>query len=204
MSKIRNGFAVLRGALIKVRWHGVITGGLFFVEPGCRFIFGKRVKISIEKKLTLGGNCIKANKRSTILRMDNNSSFIAGETAIGYGADIILFENARLEIGDSYINSDSRIRVHKLIKIGDDCAIAHGFVAMDGNAHAIDGKRTVSPIIIEDHVWIGTEVRVLPGVTIGKGSVVAAGAVVTKDVPPASLVAGVPAKVIRENVCWEL
>ena len=52
-------------------------------------------------------------------------------------------------------------------------------------------------VVIDDDVWIGANAVVLPGVTIGKHSVVAAGAIVTKDVPPHSLVAGVPAKIIK-------
>ncbi len=56
---------------------------------------------------------------------------------------------------------------------------------------------TVEPITIETNVWIGTGATILPGVNIGADAVVAAGAVVTHDVPPATLVAGVPARVIR-------
>lgn len=58
------------------------------------------------------------------------------------------------------------------------------------------------PVTIEDYVWIATRATVLPGVTIGRGAVVASGAVVTKDVPPFAIVAGVPAKIIgkREDV----
>ena len=55
-----------------------------------------------------------------------------------------------------------------------------------------------APIVIEDTVWIGANVTVTSGVTIGKGSIVAAGAVVTKDMPEYSIVGGVSAKVIRE------
>lgn len=58
---------------------------------------------------------------------------------------------------------------------------------------------TYAPISIEDHVWIATGAIVLPGVTIGRGAVIAAGAVVTSDVPPMSICAGVPAKVIRQR-----
>ena len=70
--------------------------------------------------------------------------------------------------------------------------------------HPLDYRRRqeyvacAQPVVIEDDVWIGGNVTVLPGVTIGQGSVVAAGAVVTQDVPPRTLVGGVPAKVIRE------
>lgn len=55
----------------------------------------------------------------------------------------------------------------------------------------------VSPIVIESNVWIGAGATILPGVTIGENSVVAAGAVVTKDVPPNTIVGGVPAKFIK-------
>ena len=60
-----------------------------------------------------------------------------------------------------------------------------------------------APIVIGDHVWIGTNAIVLKGVTIGDGAVIAAGAVVTRDVPAHSLAAGVPARVIRSDVHWE-
>ena len=55
-----------------------------------------------------------------------------------------------------------------------------------------------APIVIEDNVWLGANVVVMPGVTIGKHSVVAAGSVVTKDVPPDTVVGGVPAKIIKK------
>lgn len=55
------------------------------------------------------------------------------------------------------------------------------------------------PVVVEDYVYIGTRVTILPGVKIGRGAVVASGAVVTKDVPPYMLVGGVPAKIIRER-----
>jgi acetyltransferase-like isoleucine patch superfamily enzyme len=58
-------------------------------------------------------------------------------------------------------------------------------------------------VTVGDKVWIGARVTVLKGVTIGDGAVVAAGALVTDDVPPRALVGGVPARVLRENVTWE-
>lgn len=70
--------------------------------------------------------------------------------------------------------------------------------------HPIDYRRRrnylacAKPIIIEDDVWIGGSVTILPGITIGHGAVIAAGAVVTKDVPPCIVVGGVPAKIIKQ------
>ena len=73
---------------------------------------------------------------------------------------------------------------------------------IDDDGHGIGLPPYSAPIIIEDEVWIGCNVTVLKGVTIGKGSVVAAGAVVTKSCPPHSLLAGVPAKIIKQEVQW--
>ncbi|MFC6722994.1 acyltransferase [Halobium palmae] len=56
---------------------------------------------------------------------------------------------------------------------------------------------------MEDHVWIGTNVSLKKGVTVGEGSVIASNSIVTKDVSPHTLVAGVPAEPIKENISWE-
>ena len=71
---------------------------------------------------------------------------------------------------------------------------------MDSNAHYLNDDKNEKPVFIKDNVWIGTRVTVLSGVTIGEGAVVGANSLVTKDVPPYSLVAGVPARVIKEKV----
>ena len=92
------------------------------------------------------------------------------------------------------------------IKIGDDVAIAPhaSFIAdnMDSSGRdKIINRPNISSsgIIIEDGCWIGVKAVILPGVRIGKSSVVAAGAVVTKDVPEYSIVAGVPASIIKKR-----
>ena len=204
MNISRKAFAVLRGLKARAFHLGVFSGGVLVLESGCRLIINGSARVEITECLGVGTNCVKRNGRSTILRMDAGSSFKAMHSFISYGADIVLFEGARFEMGRSFINSDARIRVHESIQIGDECAISHGFVVMDGNAHSLDGKRTVSSVAIENHVWIGTGVTILPGVRIGEGAVVAAGAVVTRDVPAKCLAAGVPARIIRENVSWEM
>jgi acetyltransferase-like isoleucine patch superfamily enzyme len=63
-------------------------------------------------------------------------------------------------------------------------------------------ENAANHVVLEDHVWLGAGVTVLKGVTIGHDSVVAAGAVVTKDVPPFTLVAGVPARPVRQLAGW--
>ena len=90
---------------------------------------------------------------------------------------------------------------HGAIDIADEVMIANKVnLVTAGHPVEPDKRRayiTVEPITVETNVWIGTAATILPGVTIGADSVVAAGAVVTHDVPPATLVAGVPATVIR-------
>jgi len=106
-----------------------------------------------------------------------------------------------LEIGDNtFINCGCAISSRNLISIGKNCQIATGVVMMDNDFHGTGDRDKIeapTPIIIEDNVWLATRVIVLKGVTIGKGSTVASGAVVTKDIPPYSIAAGVPAKVIK-------
>jgi len=108
---------------------------------------------------------------------------------------------ATIEIGENtFINSGSIITARKRIKIGKNCHIANQVIIMDDDFHAVNERNLSSAkkdIIIADNVWIATRVTILKGVNIGEGAVVAAGAVVTKDVPPFTLVGGVPAKTIR-------
>lgn len=144
------------------------------------------------------------NGRPSILRMDDNSKLIVhGDFKFFYGADIVCFEGACLELGNgSFVNCDSKIRCHKHITIGENSVISHDVTIMDSDAHAIDGVVHTAPIRIGNHVWIGSRVIVLKGVTVGDGAVIAAGSVVTKDIPEKCMVAGVPARVIKEKVEW--
>lgn len=100
-----------------------------------------------------------------------------------------------------FINSGCKFQDQGGIYIGDRALIGHNVVLATLN-HPLDPNKRSSlepaPIHIEDDVWIGSGTIVLPGVTIGHGSVVAAGAVVTKDVPAMTVVGGIPAKPIKK------
>lgn len=127
---------------------------------------------------------------------------------VGYGSYLQVGNSAKLKIGDSFINREVKIICNKSITIGDDCIIAMGTVIRDndGGNHQIfsPGYENAKPIIIGNHVWLGENVMILKGVTIGEGAIVAASSLVLKDVPPHTLVAGSPAKVIKDNVSWKV
>jgi acetyltransferase-like isoleucine patch superfamily enzyme len=110
-------------------------------------------------------------------------------------------KKGRLIVGKNSRLNGVHIDVRELVVIGQNVRIAPYTIIMDSdfhdlNNHFADGAS--KPIIISDDAWIATRSTILKGVTIGKGSVVATGAVVTRDVPDYSVVAGVPAKVIKK------
>ncbi len=112
-------------------------------------------------------------------------------------------------VGDVIIGDHTRVGLHNTIigpvTIGSHVNLAQGITVTALNHNFADSEKRIdeqgvstTPVVIEDDVWIGANAVVLPGVRIGNHSVIAAGAVVTKDVPPHSIVAGVPAKVIKK------
>ena len=112
-----------------------------------------------------------------------------------------------IEIGNNVsISSYVIITSAGTVKIGNNVLIGYGAKIISAN-HKIPENRgvifgsghIVAPVIIEDGVWIGANVVVLPGIKIGEGAVVAAGAVVTKDIEPFAIVGGIPAKVIKNR-----
>jgi acetyltransferase-like isoleucine patch superfamily enzyme len=116
------------------------------------------------------------------------------------GVRIEIGKNAIVKIGNgTYINRNSLIVSHKQIEIGKDCKISWDVIIMDTDQHAIPGTATEDkPVIIEDGVWIGCRSIILKGVRIGTGAIIAAGAIVTKNVAPHTLVGGVPARLLLE------
>lgn len=102
----------------------------------------------------------------------------------------------------TYINRGTMLDAHEQLEIGRDCLIGPGCYLTDANHGLAAGSRMSAqpceprPTVIEDEVWIGANVVVLAGVRICQGAVVGAGAVVTKNVAPLQIVAGVPARTI--------
>ena len=137
---------------------------------------------------------------------------IAARGEVVFGDGITLFGNvvpiefvshkgARIQVGDhTFINYGSSISAHKLVSIGRHCLLGHHAFILDNNEHDLMQRDVLppsSPVIIEDHAWIGAYCIILPGVHIGHNAAIGAGSVVVEDVPPNCLAVGNPARVVR-------
>lgn len=172
-------------------------GTYFLIEPSA--------DLDIYGRLRLNTNCFQENGRVTNLRLDENSQLkVQGNFDIFYGGDIICFPGGKLTLGSGFCNSNLILRCTQRIAIGEDVAISHNVTIMDSDAHEImeNNHEKTRPVVIGNHVWIGSGAKILKGVTIGDGAVVGAGAIVTHDVPANCAVAGAPAKVIKREICW--
>jgi len=118
-----------------------------------------------------------------------------------YPLQFTCHRGGELHIGEgTFINYGSDISAMTAVSIGRNCNIGQFAIIIDSDYHDLRNHHLPGksePVVIEDDVWLGARVTVLRGTRIGRGSVVAAHAVVTGDIPPYSLAAGVPARVIR-------
>lgn len=145
---------------------------------------------------------IKTHERSTLFLGENAHLKLNGRFTMHGHSSIMIHDGALLEIGNNtYLNGGSIDCAHH-ISIGNDCAIADDVRIMDNSWHAVNSQIGGSNTKIGNNVWIATGAIILPSVKLGDGAIVAARTVVTKDVPPRCMVAGVPAKVVKENVEW--
>lgn len=128
---------------------------------------------------------------------------------IGYRVDdgFRLFPPVYIDFGknikigkDVFVNSGCCFQDQGGVTLGDGCLVGHNVVFATLDHDKRPGRRgdmTAAPIVVGKDVWIGAHATILKGVTIGDGAIVAAGAVVTRDVPPNTIAAGVPARVVK-------
>lgn len=172
----------------------------------------KTATLQLYENSSLSINVLNLNRDillPTTLYLSANSKMICkGHFTMFEGACVVVLDGGKLDIGNnSYMNA-STIQCASHISIGDDCAIAGDILIQDTDFHPVlddngQPKPISKPIHIGNKVWICAKATILKGVTIGDGAIIAAGTVVTKDVPAYSLVAGNPAQVIKENVIWK-
>ena len=155
-------------------------------------------KTHLGKKVRVDGRPLIHPNGKIIIGDRCRFSAVMGGLELGTGPD------GTLDIGENtFINYGTSVSAMERVTIGRDCNIGTYCMIMDNDFHRLEPERRYEmpesgPITIGNNVWLGGHVIVLKGVTIGDGSVVAAGSVVTKDIPPRSIAVGSPAKVIRE------
>lgn len=196
--------------------HPILNGDNFIRNGGnvqldinsiCEFHEGARCILN--NRLRLNANKMKNSKAEAYLKLHKDATIrINGPFDVYYNSSIEVFKNAELTLEGGYMNCNSVISCSKKITIGKGATIARGVKIYDSDAHDIvggDGSilNNSQEVNIGEHVWIGVNAVVLKGVSIGSGAVIAAGAVVTEDVPAKCMAAGVPARVIKENIEWK-
>lgn len=115
--------------------------------------------------------------------------------------ELLVFDNASLEIGDgTFINYGSSISATGSVSVGRNCLLGMYTIILDNDFHGVTdrlARPAPRPVVLQDNVWLGHRTLVLPGVTVGRDSIVGSGSVVTRDIPSRSVAVGNPARVIR-------
>jgi len=201
MAKPRYGFSFLVSAFMRLPLRQRLNKVV-------RFLRGLWVARKFDTKgLIDAGRRIKIVKRNGEIHLNKycrlgNDVHIA---VVGKSPD----QKAVLRIGvDSGISDRTKINVTQMVVIGDHCSIGWDCDIWDTSWHRVrfvdrEPGPISRPVVIEDHVWIGSHTIVQRGVTIGANSVIAAGSVVIKDIPPNSFAGGNPAKVLKEIEGWD-
>lgn len=191
------------------------AGHVIYTMPSAVFDLHPTAKIILNSSITYGLGRVRDLRMPTCLRMTENATleihdgpltrYGNGAYGLCYGAYIEIVNGGKLTIGQGAANVGLTIMCAKEVTIGNGVRIGRNVSIRDWNGpHVIinDHYRNHAPVHIEDHVWLCTGCTIMPGVTVGEGAVVAANSTVTRDVPPHSMVAGSPAKVVKENVEW--
>jgi acetyltransferase-like isoleucine patch superfamily enzyme len=151
-------------------------------------------------------HCISVGAQATVLgkpTVDASDLIVGDHFKIWSTHSRVLVTGwGRMRVGDRvFFNNGVFISCVHEIEIGDDIAIANYVYITDSDSHGVEGRKVrEAPVRIGSGSWIGAKAIILPGVTIGTRALVAAGAVVTRDVPDDTLVAGNPARVVRELI----
>jgi acetyltransferase-like isoleucine patch superfamily enzyme len=194
-------FQLIRGFFVKI-----------FVKKASGFIFvGKKTQLRFKSKITFGrsvfiGDYVEINALSRKGVVIGNNVSILKNTIIEC-TGVIRNLGEGLTIGNNVgIAQNCFIQVRGEVKIGDNVIFGPNVSIFSENHNFDDPELPISVqgetrkgVTIENGVWIGTRSVILDGTNVGKNSIVAAGSIVTKDVPPYSIVGGVPAQIIKQR-----
>ncbi|OHB60982.1 MAG: hypothetical protein A2168_07195 [Planctomycetes bacterium RBG_13_50_24] len=170
---------------------------------------GSGLKLIGMPLIDIRGNASVAIEDNVTLNSCNREYHVNMHSPVKLYADR---NGAKIHIGKNTRIHGTCIHACEHIKIGENCLIAANTQIFDGHGHDLSFDNTANrinteggtqPIIIEDDVWIGINCIIIGGVTIGKGSIIGAGSVVTKSIPPFVIAAGNPARIIKDMKCIE-
>ncbi|MGD8598804.1 MAG: acyltransferase [Anaerolineae bacterium] len=186
--------SLLRGFAYRAVLDGAGPG--CFIEQDVRWYVPRRIRLG--RRVMVGEGCfLDAHSMTGRITLDD-------DVWLSRGCYVVAYHNAAVQIAaQAYIGHRCLLYGHGGIQVGRDVLMANDVQLICGNhTYArrdvpIRAQPTVEePIVIEDDVWLGASAIVLGGVTVGRGSVVGAGSVVTRDLPPYSIARGVPAQVV--------
>ena len=153
-------------------------------------IYGLKIYVrGKNNKVIIGNNCVIGKKCSFWIEGDNNTIIVGDSCTFTHTVHL-----CAQEYGSS-------------INLGEDCMLSNNIIIRTSDSHPIlnsDRERIneAKTVWIAKHVWIAPQTTVMKGVTIGEGAILASNSVITKDVPKNCLAAGIPAKVVKENIYW--
>jgi len=177
----------------------------FVPESKTRVQIDDGAKLEIEGQLRTGYQLLKGAKQETRILLQQGATLcVKGKYVVRADSYIRVEPQSKLILHSGFMNENVQIICGDTIEIGEGTVIGNDTVIRSDDGHCIleEGYSQCAPIHIGNHVWIGQGVKILKGVNIGDGCVIASGAIVTKDIPHGCLAAGVPAKVIKENIKW--
>jgi acetyltransferase-like isoleucine patch superfamily enzyme len=178
------------------------------IHKKCELDLHKTSRIIIEKgRLEFGKSWTTPPAFASLLKMGKDSRFIIkGDAKIFNNCSVFINESATLEVGNIFVNSKANISCFEKIVIGDNSLISEDVIIRDSDNHTIcyPGYVQTKGVEIGNKVFIGMRATILKGVRIGDGAIIAAGAVVNDNVPDNCLAGGVPAKILKHDVRWEL
>ena len=191
-----------------IRWRADShIQGRVAVKSHCALDLHENAKIVVKSGLLiLGEKKNRFSKLETRLFIDQDGLFeVSGTRSIKYDSDIQVFKGAVLSMGEGNCNSGLKIVCAERISIGHHTHIGRDVWIRDNNGgHTIiqTGYTNSAPVLIGDYCWIGSNVIIMKGVTIGDGAVIAANSVVTSNIPARCLASGNPAQIVSENINW--
>ncbi|MEX0609978.1 MAG: acyltransferase [Balneolaceae bacterium] len=154
----------------------------------------------LSRKFTKSGIIVVSDGRPFPKIINRGGKLVTGNCQFYSGSRLEIGPKAIIEIGTgTYINRNSLIIAEERVSIGENCRISWDVIIMDSDLHPLNSSSVINkPVVIENNAWIGCRCIILKGITIGEGAVVAAGSVVTKDVPPYTIYGGSPARYITD------